>query len=288
MCNYPIFSAVFQHCDEMPFESSLVHCFKVLYNLVWGDYNDKAYYTIAALSPACKEKERASIKRANGTLISLNLSFFLSLVCILWLFLFFFPLSLSPTFFIFPLVLSSSLFPSFFLPIVISPLLFSPSLPLLLCLPLSLSPSTRVKLEKERREKSRQPGLMRTEGSEGGEDMERERRVFQLQMCEVGGFGASQNITATSRNDCGGRDSHRTGGLVSSETHVTTLASSLATCGWMFLTIEKVSEIHVSELYVVLRQGQRLLAKPSFPLDARIKVTIVKRQGDLLHVDIIV
>ncbi|KAK0155677.1 Arf-GAP with SH3 domain, ANK repeat and PH domain-containing protein 3 [Merluccius polli] len=42
-----------------------------------------------------------------------------------------------------------------------------------------------VKLEKERREKSRQLGLIRMEGSEGGgEDMERERRAFQLQMCE--------------------------------------------------------------------------------------------------------
>ncbi|KAG7254527.1 hypothetical protein CRUP_031364, partial [Coryphaenoides rupestris] len=47
-----------------------------------------------------------------------------------------------------------------------------------------------VKLEKERREKSRQLGLIRMEGSDGGggggggEDMERERRAFQLQMCE--------------------------------------------------------------------------------------------------------
>ncbi|XP_026158107.1 arf-GAP with SH3 domain, ANK repeat and PH domain-containing protein 3 isoform X2 [Mastacembelus armatus] len=40
------------------------------------------------------------------------------------------------------------------------------------------------KLEKERREKSRQLGLIRMEGSDGGEDMERERRTFQLQMCE--------------------------------------------------------------------------------------------------------
>ncbi|XP_071354004.1 arf-GAP with SH3 domain, ANK repeat and PH domain-containing protein 3 isoform X2 [Trachinotus anak] len=40
------------------------------------------------------------------------------------------------------------------------------------------------KLEKERREKTRQLGLIRTEGSDGGEDMERERRSFQLQMCE--------------------------------------------------------------------------------------------------------
>uniref|UniRef100_A0A7N8XRX4 ArfGAP with SH3 domain, ankyrin repeat and PH domain 3 n=1 Tax=Mastacembelus armatus TaxID=205130 RepID=A0A7N8XRX4_9TELE len=42
----------------------------------------------------------------------------------------------------------------------------------------------RGKLEKERREKSRQLGLIRMEGSDGGEDMERERRTFQLQMCE--------------------------------------------------------------------------------------------------------
>uniref|UniRef100_A0A3Q1F4S5 Arf-GAP with SH3 domain, ANK repeat and PH domain-containing protein 3 n=1 Tax=Acanthochromis polyacanthus TaxID=80966 RepID=A0A3Q1F4S5_9TELE len=40
------------------------------------------------------------------------------------------------------------------------------------------------KLEKERKEKTRQLGLIRTEGSDGGEDMERERRMFQLQMCE--------------------------------------------------------------------------------------------------------
>ncbi|XP_037342562.2 arf-GAP with SH3 domain, ANK repeat and PH domain-containing protein 3 [Pungitius pungitius] len=40
------------------------------------------------------------------------------------------------------------------------------------------------KLEKERKEKTKQLGLIKTEGSEGGEDMERERRTFQLQMCE--------------------------------------------------------------------------------------------------------
>lgn len=49
-------------------------------------------------------------------------------------------------------------------------------------------PGDRAKLEKERKEKSRQLGLIRTEGSDGGEDMERERRTFQLQMCEVGGL----------------------------------------------------------------------------------------------------
>ncbi|RVE57347.1 hypothetical protein OJAV_G00215270 [Oryzias javanicus] len=40
------------------------------------------------------------------------------------------------------------------------------------------------KLEKERREKAKQLGLIRVEGSDGAEDMEREKRVFQLQMCE--------------------------------------------------------------------------------------------------------
>uniref|UniRef100_A0A4W5M1G3 ArfGAP with SH3 domain, ankyrin repeat and PH domain 3 n=1 Tax=Hucho hucho TaxID=62062 RepID=A0A4W5M1G3_9TELE len=44
--------------------------------------------------------------------------------------------------------------------------------------------STYGKLEKERREKSRQPGLIRMEGYDVTEDMERERRTFQLQMCE--------------------------------------------------------------------------------------------------------
>ncbi|XP_072222202.1 arf-GAP with SH3 domain, ANK repeat and PH domain-containing protein 3 isoform X1 [Leuresthes tenuis] len=40
------------------------------------------------------------------------------------------------------------------------------------------------KQEKERKEKSKQLGLIRLEGPDGGEDMERERRIFQLQMCE--------------------------------------------------------------------------------------------------------
>uniref|UniRef100_A0A667ZC39 ArfGAP with SH3 domain, ankyrin repeat and PH domain 3 n=1 Tax=Myripristis murdjan TaxID=586833 RepID=A0A667ZC39_9TELE len=47
-----------------------------------------------------------------------------------------------------------------------------------------LLPSIRAKLEKDRKEKSRQLGLIRMDGSDGGEDMERERRAFQLQMCE--------------------------------------------------------------------------------------------------------
>uniref|UniRef100_A0A7N8WXK2 Arf-GAP with SH3 domain, ANK repeat and PH domain-containing protein 3 n=1 Tax=Mastacembelus armatus TaxID=205130 RepID=A0A7N8WXK2_9TELE len=50
--------------------------------------------------------------------------------------------------------------------------------------PMSAGYSLAWKLEKERREKSRQLGLIRMEGSDGGEDMERERRTFQLQMCE--------------------------------------------------------------------------------------------------------
>uniref|UniRef100_A0A672PV99 Arf-GAP with SH3 domain, ANK repeat and PH domain-containing protein 1-like n=1 Tax=Sinocyclocheilus grahami TaxID=75366 RepID=A0A672PV99_SINGR len=40
------------------------------------------------------------------------------------------------------------------------------------------------KLEKERREKQKQHGLIRLESTDTAEDMERERRNFQLQMCE--------------------------------------------------------------------------------------------------------
>ncbi|XP_051578640.1 arf-GAP with SH3 domain, ANK repeat and PH domain-containing protein 2-like isoform X2 [Myxocyprinus asiaticus] len=40
------------------------------------------------------------------------------------------------------------------------------------------------KLEKDRREKQKQHGLIRLEGTDMVEDMERERRNFQLQMCE--------------------------------------------------------------------------------------------------------
>lgn len=58
-------------------------------------------------------------------------------------------------------------------------------------------PPIRGKLEKERKEKTRQLGLIRTEGSDGGEDMERERRTFQLQMCEVGDLCQSKYQTQT-------------------------------------------------------------------------------------------
>lgn len=70
------------------------------------------------------------------------------------------------------------------------------------------SPSSpiRGKLEKERKEKSRQLGLIKAEGSDGGEDMEREKRTFQLQMCEVGDQCQSKHQTQTTFL-------HRRGGL---------------------------------------------------------------------------
>uniref|UniRef100_A0A8C1IYT0 ArfGAP with SH3 domain, ankyrin repeat and PH domain 3 n=1 Tax=Cyprinus carpio TaxID=7962 RepID=A0A8C1IYT0_CYPCA len=43
---------------------------------------------------------------------------------------------------------------------------------------------TLGKLEKERREKQKQHGMIRMESTDTAEDMERERRNFQLQMCE--------------------------------------------------------------------------------------------------------
>ncbi len=44
-----------------------------------------------------------------------------------------------------------------------------------------------TKIEKEKRELAKQYGMVRTEvsGGEIAEDMEKERRMFQLQMCEV-------------------------------------------------------------------------------------------------------
>lgn len=45
----------------------------------------------------------------------------------------------------------------------------------------------RAKIEKEKREHARQHGMIRTEfsGGEIAEEMEKERRMYQLQMCEV-------------------------------------------------------------------------------------------------------
>lgn len=45
-----------------------------------------------------------------------------------------------------------------------------------------------TKIEKEKKEHARQHGMIRTEisGAEIAEEMEKERRFFQLQMCEVG------------------------------------------------------------------------------------------------------
>ena len=56
-----------------------------------------------------------------------------------------------------------------------------------LCLCLS------TKIEKEKREHAKQHGMIRTEitGAEIAEEMEKERRLFQLQMCEV------STVTAT-------------------------------------------------------------------------------------------
>lgn len=45
-----------------------------------------------------------------------------------------------------------------------------------------------TKIEKEKRELAKQYGMVRIEvtGGEIAEEMEKERRMFQLQMCEVG------------------------------------------------------------------------------------------------------
>lgn len=50
---------------------------------------------------------------------------------------------------------------------------------------MSLPGSTKI--EKEKKEHARQHGMIRTEisGAEIAEEMEKERRFFQLQMCEV-------------------------------------------------------------------------------------------------------
>lgn len=50
-----------------------------------------------------------------------------------------------------------------------------------------LSVPFSTKIEKEKRELAKQYGMVRTEvsGGEIAEEMEKERRMFQLQMCEV-------------------------------------------------------------------------------------------------------
>lgn len=54
-------------------------------------------------------------------------------------------------------------------------------------IPPHVSDLCRAKTEKEKREHARQHGMIRTEfsGGEIAEEMEKERRLFQLQMCEV-------------------------------------------------------------------------------------------------------
>lgn len=51
----------------------------------------------------------------------------------------------------------------------------------------------RTKIEKEKKEHARLHGMIRTEisGAEIAEEMEKERRLFQLQMCEVRGDPAT-------------------------------------------------------------------------------------------------
>lgn len=60
-----------------------------------------------------------------------------------------------------------------------------------------ISFSTSTKIEKEKKEHARQHGMIRTEisGAEIAEEMEKERRLFQLQMCEV-----SQMLIKTFKN----------------------------------------------------------------------------------------
>lgn len=52
-----------------------------------------------------------------------------------------------------------------------------------------------TKIEKEKKEHARQHGMIRTEisGAEIAEEMEKERRFFQLQMCEVSGTSESES-----------------------------------------------------------------------------------------------
>lgn len=53
----------------------------------------------------------------------------------------------------------------------------------------------RTKIEKEKKEHAKLHGMIRTEisGAEIAEEMEKERRLFQLQMCEVSPRGAGSS-----------------------------------------------------------------------------------------------
>ena len=58
-------------------------------------------------------------------------------------------------------------------------------------------PPVRTKIEKEKKEHAKLHGMIRTEisGAEIAEEMEKERRYFQLQMCEVGMRGGRAGPT---------------------------------------------------------------------------------------------
>lgn len=69
------------------------------------------------------------------------------------------------------------------------------------------SPLCRTKIEKEKKEHAKLHGMIRTEisGAEIAEEMEKERRFFQLQMCEVRGsvgYSVSANVCKNSSLVC--------------------------------------------------------------------------------------
>lgn len=62
----------------------------------------------------------------------------------------------------------------------------------------------RTKIEKEKKEHAKLHGMIRTEisGAEIAEEMEKERRFFQLQMCEVRGHGRALQGLRLPRQPC--------------------------------------------------------------------------------------